>query len=176
VEVIVQSYAEHVSADLPGTDAATDVLMQASRLMTAVVARTLAGAPHTVTVPQLRVLVMLHTHGGLNLGTIAAGLAVNPSNASRTCDKLVEAGLVARTTDPEDRRRGVFELSEQGRGMVASLMQQRRAMLDEMVSRMPGRARHQLTRGLTALIEAADHGPDPELFSEARSSNLRWLR
>ena len=40
---------------------------------------------NVVTVPQFRGFVMLHTRGPLNLAAVAAGLDVNPSNASRTC-------------------------------------------------------------------------------------------
>ncbi len=144
--------------------------------MTAVVARTLANIPDTVTVPQLRVLVMLHTRGALNMGNVAAGLGVNPSNATRTCDKLVDAGLVARSTDPVDRRRGVLELTDHGRELVSSTMAARRAMLAELLDRVPARARRQLAAGLEALLDAVQAGPEAELFTEPRDSALRWLR
>ena len=50
----------------------------------------------TVSVPQMRVLVLLWTGEPLNLSAVAEGLGVNASNASRTCDRLVAAGLVER--------------------------------------------------------------------------------
>jgi DNA-binding MarR family transcriptional regulator len=153
---------------------ATDALMATSRLITAVVARTIAQVPETVTVPQLRVLVMLATRGPLNMGTVAAGLAVNPSNATRTCDKLVDAGLVTRSTDPADRRRGVLELTSRGEGLVSSLMEARRAVLQDLVSRMPDPARQALVRGLEALLESVEQGPDVELFGEVRGPIMHW--
>ena len=56
--------------------------MDATRVLVAVVAQSVAEVEDTVTVPQLRVLVMLHGHGRLNLGAVAAGLGVHASTAS----------------------------------------------------------------------------------------------
>jgi hypothetical protein len=43
------------------------------------------------TLPQLRVLVVIASRGPQNLAGVAQGLGVHSSNATRACDKLVEA-------------------------------------------------------------------------------------
>jgi DNA-binding MarR family transcriptional regulator len=78
----------------PGSqEPATEALLALSRTMTAVLARTL-GRVATVSVPQLRVLVLLDTRGPMNPKALAENLGVNASNASRTCEQLVAAGLL----------------------------------------------------------------------------------
>ena len=58
-------------------------VMRASRVLVSVVARSIAEVEDVVTLPQLRVLVMIASHGPQNLGSVAAALGVHPSNATR---------------------------------------------------------------------------------------------
>ena len=58
----------------------------------------------TVSVPQMRALVLLWTGEPLNLSAVAEGLGVNASNASRTCDRLVRPAWSTRGELTEDRR------------------------------------------------------------------------
>lgn len=65
-----------------GCKPATDALMQLSRIVTAVVARTLADAQEVVTIPQLCFLVMLYDDSPINLSAIAqsrGGIAPMPA-------------------------------------------------------------------------------------------------
>src|SRR4051812_19147712 len=93
---------------------ATEAMMAVSRTMTAIVARTLSEVADELTVPQLRVLVLLNSRGPMNLTTIAQHLDVNASNASRTCDQLVTAGRISRQPDQDDRRSAVLHLTDEG--------------------------------------------------------------
>src|SRR5574339_337509 len=81
-----------------------EALTGTTRVLTAVLASSLANLAQTVTLPQWRVLVMISTRGALNLSAVAEGLGVNASNASRACDRLVATGMLARDEDPRDRR------------------------------------------------------------------------
>ena len=136
--------------------AATEALMATSRLLTGVIARTLSDIEVSVTVPQLRVLVMLHLNAPLNLGAIADGLGVNPSNASRTCDRLVSAGLISRADDARDRRQVSLTLTAEGERLVTSLMRRRRELLDEVVGRLSPEDQRGLAQALTGLLEVLD--------------------
>ena len=74
-----------------------DAVMLAARVLVAVVARSVAEVEAVVTLPQLRILMLVTTRGQINLGTVAEALGVHPSNASRACDRLVYgAGLLAQ--------------------------------------------------------------------------------
>jgi DNA-binding MarR family transcriptional regulator len=149
--------------------------MATSRLLTGVVARTLRTVDESISVPQLRVLVMLRYSGPMNLSAIADGLAVNASNASRTCDKLVGAGLVDRTDDPHDRRHLSVSLTARGRRVVDSLMAEREAMLDEIVARLPVAQQRRIARGLEAFLAEADAvGLQPA--AGGNDSIIPWIR
>jgi DNA-binding MarR family transcriptional regulator len=86
-------------------------MMPVSRSMTAIVARALAEMEEDITVPQLRVLVLLNSRGPMNTSTVAQHLNVNPSNASRSCDQLVSSGMVNRLVDDADRRNAVLQVT-----------------------------------------------------------------
>ena len=149
--------------------------MATSRLMTGVLARTLAGVDRSVTVPQLRVLVMLHSNAPLSLGAIADGLGVNPSNASRTCDKLVASGLISREDDAQNRRQVHISVTAEGRDLVSSLMDRRRELLDEVVSKMAPVDQRRLARGLSALLATLGDDDDSVRLG-TRAVYIPWIR
>jgi len=170
-----QNYREFGPGDAD-REATTDSLMATSRLMTAVVARTLADVDDAISVPQFRVLVMLSYQPSLSLGAIAEGLGVNPSNASRACDKVVEAGLVQRADDDRDRRQLRISLTRKGRRLLDSVMDNRRSLLDDLVAEMAPVDQRRLTRGLKALLAVLE-GEDPSTRLGTRPEDLlHWVR
>jgi len=70
-------------------DDLVDTVLAASRALVAVAARSLAAAGDEVTLPQYRALVVLAASGPQGTADLAAALAVNPSTATRMCDRLV---------------------------------------------------------------------------------------
>lgn len=151
-------------------------LMRASKVVSAAIAHSLAVADAKVTLPQLRVLVMVQDGGPMNMSAVADGLGVNPSNASRTCDRLVRGGLLYRREDADDRRNVALTLSPVGRRLVDSMLRQRRAIFAQVVARMSPRERSHLTDGLDAFSEAArELSTDGGGVSVGDGRLLRWL-
>jgi DNA-binding MarR family transcriptional regulator len=72
-----------------------------------------------------------------NLGAVANGLGVHPSNATRAVDRLVSAGLLDRSDDPTDRRNLVLTLTAEGQGVVDRVMGLRRDAIAAIPDRMP---------------------------------------
>jgi DNA-binding MarR family transcriptional regulator len=130
-------------------------LMLASRAVAAAMVRSLESVDASVSVTQMRVLVLLWTGEPLNLSAVAEGLGVNASNASRTCDRLVSAGLVDRGELSADRRQRVLTLTRKGRTFVERLMERREQELAEIVGRMSDTDRDALMAALTPFNEAA---------------------
>lgn len=154
---------------------ATAAMMPVSRTMTAIVARTLTETDVDITVPQLRVLVLLNSRGPMNMSAIAQHLDVNPSNASRTCDQLVGAGMVDRTPDEKDRRNVVLRLTDDGAAFVADLMDRRRRLIDEVVARMSTEDQQALARGLEAFSGAIVATPVEESVDLPDGRLIPWL-
>jgi len=157
------------------TESAIDGLMALSRLMNAVVAHTLSDVADVVSVPQLRILVMLYDDSPLNLTTIAARLGVDRSNASRPTDKLVVARLVRRNDDKDDRRNAALTLTPKGRRLVDSLLESRREIFAQIVEKLAHGDREQLAFSVSALLNVVDHG-HVDLEGVGSESILPWIR
>ncbi len=146
-----------VAADRPDRPSAGQVeaVLWALRALVGIAAASIAEVDDVVTVPQLRVLVMLQTRGSMNLAAVAGALKVNPSNASRACDRLSKAGLVDRRDAPTDRRNVTLSLTEAGRQLVDKVMRHRRAAITRVLRKMPAQQRERLTEDLSAFAAAA---------------------
>ena len=129
--------------------------MFASRAVTAAVVRALESVDRSVSVPQMRVLVLLWTGEPLNLSAVADGLGVHASNASRTCERLVGAGFVDRGAGAIDRRQVSLTLTERGRDFVERLMVRREQELAAIVARMTEPDRGRLMTALGPFNRAA---------------------
>lgn len=149
-------------------DAVTRAVLTASRLLVAVSARSLAAAEDRVTLPQFRMLVVLSTHGAVNLVTAADLLGVNPSTAMRMIDRLIAADLVSRGVNPANRRETVLQLTPDGQRIVEDVTARRRDEIAAIVERMIPRQREALVDALTAFAEAggepAAPGRGPDLY------------
>jgi DNA-binding MarR family transcriptional regulator len=71
------------------------------------------GAP-PLSVPQFRALAFLHRRPGAYLFHLAEHLGVSRPTASALVDRLVAQGMVARITDPQERRRILLSLTPGG--------------------------------------------------------------
>ncbi|WP_051791995.1 MarR family winged helix-turn-helix transcriptional regulator [Amycolatopsis jejuensis] len=147
-------------ADVPDdVDAVTEAVLTASRLLVAVSARSIAAAGDLITVPQFRLLVILHSRGPLKQATLAELLGVTPSTASRMIDRLVAVNTVARQGNPSSRREVVVELTPEGARIVRLVTNRRRHEIATIVEKMPQTARHGLVAVLTAFAEAGGEPP-----------------
>lgn len=132
-----------------------DAVMRASRVLVAVMAKSLAEIEDVVTPAQLRVLVLIASRGPQTLGAVAEDLGVHASNATRTCDRLVAAGLMEKGDNPSDRRFLQLRLTDEGLKLISGMMAHRRAALAAVLSRIPGAEREGLERAMSSFAEAA---------------------
>lgn len=146
--------------DQPATD--VDAALLAADVMMRVAARSVSEVEDIVTSPQLRVLVMIATHGPQTLGNVAVELGVHASNATRTCEKLVRAGLIHRTEDPADRRFVRVALTEQGSELVQRVIGHRRSALADVLAEMEPGERTSAVASFRAFARAAGDLPDAD--------------
>ncbi len=154
------------SVDPTDVDAVTDAVLTASRLLVAISARSIAAAGDAVTLPQFRLLVVLHTRGPLKHADLADLLAVNPSTATRMVDRLVSVGMVDRRSSENSRREIVLSLTTAGARVVRQVTARRRREIAKIVAKMPNKARRGLVDVLTAFTEAGGE-PPASMSSEA---------
>jgi DNA-binding MarR family transcriptional regulator len=132
-----------------------DAVMRASRALVGITAASIAEVDDRVTVPQLRVMMMIATRGAMNLVAVAAGLGVSSPNASRICDRLLKAGMLDRREDLEDRRHVTLTLTADGDALVAELIRHRRNAVRRILRTMTPREREDLAIVMNGFADAA---------------------
>ncbi|MFJ7771053.1 MarR family winged helix-turn-helix transcriptional regulator [Streptomyces sp. NPDC097107] len=123
-----------------------------------------------VSASQLRVLLILEHHEGINLRTLADSLASTPPSTSRLCDRLQATGFVDRVVSPSDRREVRLHLSDRGRAFLDDLRRRRQRELRAVLEVMPAAQRAALLEGLEAFCDAAAGQIHHEADSAARSA------
>lgn len=161
-EESAEAAREEASPQAREADEVTVAVMAAAQTVLAISARALAQTDATLTLPQLRVLVVLRGRGPVKLVSLATTLAVNPSTAMRMVGRLEAGGLVDRRTNPANRREVIVSLTGQGGRLVEQVMDHRRAEVAAMVGRLPAEQRAGLVPALRALTQAADAPADGE--------------
>ena len=141
-----------------------DAVMLGVQALVGVAAQSFAEIEDRVTLPQLRVLMLIASRGPFNLNALARAMGVHPSNASRSCDRLVAAGLLQRTESAVDRRNLVLDLTAEGRELVAGLVERRREAVATVLERVPDRLRRRVTSAMHAFGQAAGEGPAGEAW------------
>lgn len=114
-----------------------------------------------VTMPQLKVLMLLGQHGGSPVSTLAGQMKVSPPNVTGILDRLEQHGWVQRTNDASDRRVVRIVLTEAGEKFLMDLHQSGQARLRSRLSQMSKADQKALLQGLSALdaIPAEDDEP-----------------
>lgn len=135
-------------------------LLAASRVLVGVAARSLSEVADAVTLAQYRTLVVLSGHGELRLNQLADLLAVNASTAQRMVERLTTTGLVARRTNPGNRREVLLTLTDKGAHIVEVVAERRRREIATVVRRMPAGEREGAVAALRSFAVAAD---EPEV-------------
>ncbi len=117
-----------------------------------------------LTMPQLKVLLILGERGSARVSWLAEQMAVSPPNITGILDRLERRGWISRSADRVDRRVVRVVLSEAGREVIKALCT---ASADRSAPRLRGLAdttRRELLRALDALADAlrdatADEAP-----------------
>jgi DNA-binding MarR family transcriptional regulator len=135
---------------------ALDSVMRAARIFAGITAESVAQTGDAVTLPQLRVLVLASTRPALNNTEVADALDVHLSNASRTCDRLVQAGLLSRRESSTDRRRVELSLTREGEKLLATITAHRQAAFSRILQQMPPQDQLALAHALDSFTDLAD--------------------
>lgn len=136
----------------PELDEILDAVTAGSRVLVGIATRSLERSGADLTLSQCRALVTLTQRGPLSLVGLAEALAVNPSTATRMCDRLVAKELVSR-----ERVAGGVSLGPTPAGLkvVKAVTRVRREQLSRIVSRLGKDDQRELVRCMDAFRTAA---------------------
>jgi DNA-binding MarR family transcriptional regulator len=137
-------------------------VLTASRVLVAVAARSLAAHEAEISLQQYRALVVLASRGPQRPVDLAQALGVEPSTATRLCDRLVQKHLISRRRQDDDRRVVRLDLTVAGRRLVDSVTARRRAEIETILAKVPVNRRPGLVEAFAAFGAAAGEAPDAE--------------
>jgi DNA-binding MarR family transcriptional regulator len=143
-------------------DLLTDALLDASRALVAVAARSLADIADQLTLPEVRALVVLHRVGPLPVTLLAERVGVHQSTATRIAARLRRRDLVGTDKGRGDRRLTVVRLTPAGRSLVDGVIERRRAEIAAVVRRLPDADVRGAHAALSAFADALQRGGPPE--------------
>lgn len=143
------------SQEVDDLDRVTEAVLAASRALIAVASRSIASVDDDVTLPQFRALVVLSQEGPRTVGQLARELRVQPSTATRLCDRLARKRLIRRRTDPDNRREVVISLSPGGDALVTKVTALRRREIGDVMAKVPARQRAAIVAALESFSLAS---------------------
>lgn len=109
-----------------------------------------------MTIPQLRTLVLLEQLGPMRMGSISTHLGRALSATTTVVDRLVEKGYVGRSSDPDDRRVVLCELTESGRNTIDRFWRIGTAEIERIVEVLEPEQLETVVRGLEFIQQAAE--------------------
>lgn len=112
---------------------------------------TSAGQAAGLTPTRASVLLTIAREGQIGLSALAAGENLNPTMLSRAISALVDAGLVARVSDDDDRRAAWVKSTAAGRKLAERMRRERTAAINHGLEGLSEDERRALELALPAL-------------------------
>ncbi|MDY6893454.1 MAG: MarR family transcriptional regulator [Chloroflexota bacterium] len=109
-----------------------------------------------LTMPQLKVVLLLFQEGPLRMSVIASELGVSLATATGIIDRLVERDIVFREDDPDDRRVVLCHLSDKGENLISGLWHLSRERTRDLLEAMDLQQLLLLGEVLEALLQAGE--------------------
>lgn len=109
-----------------------------------------------VTMPQMKVLMLLRENGALRVGILARYLNVSTPTITGIVDRLVRQELVKREDDPSDRRVVLNVLTTKGEQLMERLRHRSDEELMKIVGTLSAQEQSDLARSLKRLDEAVN--------------------
>lgn len=126
-----------------------------------------------LTMPQLKVLLLLGRHGSAPVSWLATRMDVSPPNITGILDRLEQRGWVRRMSDPQDRRVVRIMLTADGDRLLHELSGAGVDNLRDSLHTLSNGAAEDLRRGLSRFLSLAcepDHAAEPLPAEHRRAS------
>jgi DNA-binding MarR family transcriptional regulator len=107
-----------------------------------------------VTFSQCHILLELELRGECSITQLAAILELDNSTLSRVIDGMVNAGLIERQVNPQDRRAAIVRLTEQGQTVANTINHQCNGFYQRVFQHLP-QEKHTLVIEIIAMLSTA---------------------
>lgn len=108
-----------------------------------------------LTMPQLKVMLILWREGPARMSELASGLGVTLATATGVVDRLVEKRYIVREGLPGDRRVVICRLSEEGQDFMKALWMSGRMQIGRILGVMTPEQLKVVAQGTEVFIQAA---------------------
>ena len=122
--------------------------------------RSMRGWSHFVkstglSMPQFSILMQLYHKGASGMSDLSEGFGISPAAASQLVDKLVQADLLLRTENPNDRRAKQVALTARGKQLIEQGIAERYRWMEKLDENLSLEERNKVAEALKILDEAA---------------------
>jgi DNA-binding MarR family transcriptional regulator len=118
-----------------------------------------------LSMPQFGLLRRLYHGGECEVHEVGTHFDITAAAASQLVDRLVQAGLVGRTENPDDRRARHVALTAKGRALLEKGTDESYRWVNDLAATLAPHARASLREALPLLMEAEASMPRPESIS-----------
>lgn len=109
-----------------------------------------------MSMPQMKVLMLLNNHGTLKVSEIAEKMGASLSNTTGLLDRLEKSGFVKRSHSEEDRRSVVVHLTENAKNIFRGLYQKGHMKLKRSLEILSPDEKQAVSKGLSVLSRALE--------------------
>ncbi len=119
--------------------------------------------------PQFFLLMHVDQHAQCGISDLSEHMDITNAAASQLVDKLVQAGLLNRTEDPNDRRARQLVLTDKGKDLIEKGITERYRWVEEVAARLNDEEQVKVSAALILLTEAArELGLEPSHFENLK--------
>jgi DNA-binding MarR family transcriptional regulator len=108
-----------------------------------------------LSMPQFGVLMRLYHGGSCAVSEIGRHMDITNAAASQLIDGLVAKGLLVRVENPVDRRAKQISISQNGRELIETGMNERFRWVEELVAELDSEEQKLVINALPALLTAS---------------------
>lgn len=110
-----------------------------------------------MSMPQMKVLMLLNNHGTLKVSDIAEKMGASLSNTTGLLDRLEKSGFVKRSHSEEDRRSVVVQLTENAKKIFRGLYEKGHLKLKRSLELLSPEEKQAVYEGLSILSRALEN-------------------
>ncbi|MFH7029439.1 MAG: MarR family winged helix-turn-helix transcriptional regulator [Heteroscytonema crispum UTEX LB 1556] len=137
--------------DKPSQECANRVMDTIPLVMRFIRADMRENSAASLSVPQLRAMIFINRNPGASLSEVAEHLGVTCATASTTTERLVQRDFVLRSDHPQERRKIVLYLTEEGKHHLEQTLGQTRTHIADLLDGLTAKEIAQIEKGLALL-------------------------
>ncbi len=137
--------------DTPSQECANRVMDTIPLVMRFIRADMRENSAASLSIPQLRSLAFLQRNPGASLSDLAEHLGVTCATASTATERLVQRNFVQRIDHPQERRKVVLNLTDEGKQYLEQAQTQTRTHIADLLDSLMAEEIAQIEKGLILL-------------------------